>query len=101
MLFFRKQVTIIILMAILLVWCGIFITNHNMRQMTLWSGEGPLDIQIEQDGLRVKVLGLELNKETLEPQRIIDQTKSIFARVLFFSEMKYNNLRDYLNKLRK
>ncbi|PKM89708.1 MAG: hypothetical protein CVU87_04490 [Firmicutes bacterium HGW-Firmicutes-12] len=103
MLLFRKQIALIMIMALVLMWGGIYITHQNMKNMTLWSGNDPLDIQFEQDLFVVQLLGLEahISAKTFEPQRILLGTKNILSRVLLFVEIKYNDTKEYLNKLRK
>jgi hypothetical protein len=103
MLFFRRQIALIIVLAIVLMGCGIYITHYNMKNMTLWSGNDPWGIQVEQHALVVQILGAEahVSAKTLEPQRVLRSTKNIFSRVLLFAEIKYNDIKDNLNKLRK
>lgn len=90
MLFYKKKFAIIILFAAALILSGIYITDNNMKSITLLSGDKVIDFQLDQDILVVNFLGSKnnINLESIKPKIVLNRVRDIFSRILSNTEIR-------------
>lgn len=84
MLFYKRKFAIIILFAAALILSGIYITDNNMKSITLISGDKVIDFQLNQDIMVVDFLGSKnsINVEAIKPKVVLNNVRNIFSRIL-------------------
>jgi hypothetical protein len=80
------------LLSVILICCGIYATNFNMKTMTLWPGEDPLVFKGGPEGIEVRFLGLNLDKQA---RGVVD----IFSGIGPFVEIKSQTIKEYLQNM--
>lgn len=90
MLFFKKKFAIIILFAAIFMLSGIYITDYNMKSITMSAGEKPIELHFEQEILTVRFLGIEknINTDSFKPQTVLDNIGYMFSKMLGLMEIK-------------
>lgn len=90
MLFYKKKFAIIILFATTLILSGIYITDYNMKSITLLSADKAIDFQFNQDIMVVKFLGSKnsISLESIKPKIVLHKVRDIFSRILSNTEIK-------------
>lgn len=55
-----KQMAYILLLTVILMWCGLYAAYHNMQKATLWPDDGFFVFNLRDGALHMKLLGLHL-----------------------------------------
>lgn len=92
MRFYRSRLILVLLLSAALIIGGIHVTNYNMKAMTLWTGEGPFVFRSSPDGLEVRLLGVNMDRQA---EGVMD----IFSGIVPFLEIKAQTIKEYLRNV--
>ena len=72
---YKKQMAYILLLAVILMWCGLYAAYYNMQKATLWPDDNFFALNTREGALHIKLLGMDLvvNKRDLSPQPFIER----------------------------
>lgn len=93
-----KQMVWMLLITVIVMWCGLYTAHHNMLKATLRPDDSFVALSLGQEDIQFKLLGTELtvSKKNIAPPLLKDVLKKTLYVIKSHSEVGFNLMKEFL-----